>query len=25
MSDKEKMDAGYKGKTYTINGMDGDF
>jgi len=25
MSDKEKMDAGYKGKTFTINGMDGDF
>jgi len=25
MSDKEKMDAGYKGNTYTINGMDGDF
>jgi len=25
MSDKEKMDAGYKGKKYTINGMDGDF
>jgi len=25
MSDKEKMDAGYKGKTFTINGIDGDF
>jgi hypothetical protein len=25
MSDIEKMDDGYKGKTYTINGIDGDF
>ena len=25
MSDKEKMDEGYKGKTFTINGIDGDF
>ena len=25
MTDVEKMDEGYKGKTYTINGMDGDF
>ena len=25
MSDKEKMDAGYKGKTVTNNGIDGDF
>ena len=25
MTDKEKMDAGYKGKTFTINGIDGDF
>ena len=25
MSDVEKMDEGYKGKTYTINGIDGDF
>ena len=25
MTDKEKMDEGYKGKTFTINGIDGDF
>ncbi len=25
MTDVEKMDEGYKGKTYTINGIDGDF
>ena len=25
MSDKEKMDSGFKGKTYTINGIEGDF
>ena len=25
MSDKEKMDKGFKGKTFTINGLDGDF
>ena len=25
MTDIEKMDEGYKGKTYTINGIDGDF
>ena len=25
MTDKEKMDAGYKGNTFTINGIDGDF
>ena len=25
MTDVEKMDQGYKGSTYTINGIDGDF
>ena len=25
MTDVKKMDEGYKGKTYTINGLDGDF
>lgn len=25
MTDVEKMDEGYKGNTYTINGIDGDF
>ena len=25
MSDVEKMDAGFNGKTYTINGIEGDF
>lgn len=25
MSDKEKMDKGYNGSTYTINGIDNDF
>lgn len=25
MTDIEKMDEGYKGKTFTINGIDGDF
>tara|TARA_B100000212_G_scaffold1274_1_gene915 strand:+ start:99 stop:299 length:201 start_codon:yes stop_codon:yes gene_type:complete len=25
MTDKEKMDEGYKGNTFTINGIDGDF
>ena len=25
MSDKEKMDKGFNGKTYTINGIEGDF
>ena len=25
MTDVEKMDQGYKGSTYTINGTDGDF
>ena len=25
MTDVEKMDEGYKGKTFTINGLDGDF
>jgi len=25
MSDKEKMDKGFNGKTYSINGMEGDF
>ena len=25
MSDQEKMDAGFKGDTYTINGIEGDF
>lgn len=25
MSDKEKMDRGFNGKTYTINGIEGDF
>lgn len=25
MSDVEKMDRGFNGKTYTINGIEGDF
>lgn len=25
MTDVEKMDAGFNGKTYTINGIEGDF
>ena len=25
MSDVEKMDKGFNGKTYTINGIEGDF
>lgn len=25
MSDKEKMDKGFNGKTFTINGIEGDF
>lgn len=25
MSDVEKMDSGFNGKTYTINGIEGDF
>lgn len=25
MTDVEKMNEGYKGKTYTLNGIDGDF
>tara|TARA_B100000900_G_scaffold128882_1_gene108945 strand:+ start:503 stop:643 length:141 start_codon:yes stop_codon:yes gene_type:complete len=25
MSDKEKMDKGFNGKTYSINGIEGDF
>ena len=25
MTEKQKMDEGYKGKTFTINGIDGDF
>ena len=25
MSDVEKMDQGFNGKTYTINGIEGDF
>jgi hypothetical protein len=25
MSDKDKMDKGFNGKTYTINGIEGDF
>ena len=25
LTDVEKMDKGYKGKTFTINGLDGDF
>ena len=25
MSDKEKMDQGFNGKTFTINGIEGDF
>lgn len=25
MSDSEKMDKGFNGKTYTINGIEGDF
>lgn len=25
MTDKEKMDKGFNGKTFTINGIEGDF